>query len=213
MTVLWERERVRSRIGKRSDQLAEYLPSLREALERERDFRVEQLAELAIDARRDAPCAQSPEADTEAAIREVTFMIAAGARQALADIERALAAMRTGHYGCCETCAGKVPLAVLQAVPQTTLCLQCQRTPGKAEKVPVHPDEPPAGRWARARTERVAPLPLVRPCAHAGHSLRGSTPSSALSCCTVSAAISLGAGGCPLPPTCASARIRAAICG
>ncbi|MDQ2789021.1 MAG: hypothetical protein M3Y73_04660 [Actinomycetota bacterium] len=162
MNVLWERERVRSRIGKRSDQLAEYLPSLREALERERDFRVEQLA---VDARRDAPCAQSPDADTEAAIREVTFMIAAGARQALADIERALAAMRTGHYGCCEACAGKVPLAVLQAVPQTTLCLQCQRAPGKAEKVPVHPDEPPAGRWARARTERVVPrgLPLVRP--------------------------------------------------
>ncbi|MGH3857459.1 MAG: TraR/DksA family transcriptional regulator [Pseudonocardiaceae bacterium] len=154
MNVLWERERVRSRIGKRSDQLEEYLPNLREALEREREFRVEQLAELAADAQRDAaPCAQSPQADTEAAVREVTFMIAAGARQALAGIERALAAMRTGRYGCCETCAGKVPLAVLQAVPQTTLCLQCQRAPN-ADEAPVHPDKPPAGRWARARTRK-----------------------------------------------------------
>ncbi|MGH3781650.1 MAG: TraR/DksA family transcriptional regulator [Pseudonocardiaceae bacterium] len=165
MNVRWERERVRSRIGQCSDQLAEYLPNLREALERERDFRVEQLAELAADARRDAPCAQSPEADTEAAVREVAVMIAAGARQALAGIERALAAMRTGRYGCCETCAGTVPLAVLQAVPQTTLCLQCQRAPGHSDKAPVHPDEPPARRWAGARTERVVPRghPLVRP--------------------------------------------------
>ncbi|MGH3548811.1 MAG: TraR/DksA family transcriptional regulator [Pseudonocardiaceae bacterium] len=141
------------------------MPNLCEALERERDFRMEQLAELAADARRDAPCAQSSETDTEAALREVTFVITAGARQALAGIERALAAMRTGHYGRCETCASKVPLAVLQAVPQTTLCLQCQRAPGYADEVRVHPDEPPARRWATARTERVVPrgLPLARP--------------------------------------------------
>ncbi|MDQ2884208.1 MAG: hypothetical protein M3Y48_24460 [Actinomycetota bacterium] len=149
MTVLWERERVRSRIGKRSDQLEEYSPNLREALEREREFRVEQLTEIAADARRDTPCGQSPDADAEAAVRAVTDVIAAGARQALADIERALTAMRTGHYGRCQTCAGTVPLAVLQAVPQTTSCLQCQRAPDNADEAPVYQNKPPAGRWAR----------------------------------------------------------------
>lgn len=138
MNVLSERERVRSRSGKRGDQLDEYLPNLRKVLERERDFRVEQLAKLAADARRDATtCAQPGEAEAQAAVREVTLLIATGARQALLDIERALAAMRAGRYGYCEACAGKVPLAVLQAVPQASLCLTCHRTPDHVDETSV----------------------------------------------------------------------------
>ena len=135
MTVLSERERVRSRAGKQRNQLDEYLPNLRKALERERDFRVEQLAELAADARRDAaPCAQSGEAKAQAAVREVTLLIANGARQALVDIKRALAAMRAGQYGYCESCTGKLPLALLQAVPQARWCLTCHSAPDHVDE-------------------------------------------------------------------------------
>lgn len=138
MNMLSERERVRSRAGKRRDQLDEYLPSLRKALERERDFRVEQLAELAAGTGRAAtPCAQYGETGTQAAVREVTLLIADGARQALVDIERALAAMRAGRYGYCESCTGKVPLAVLQAVPQARLCLGCHRAPDHVDETSV----------------------------------------------------------------------------
>lgn len=47
MNTLSAQEQFPSGAKKRRDQLDEYLPSLRKALERERDFRVEQLAELA----------------------------------------------------------------------------------------------------------------------------------------------------------------------
>ncbi len=130
---------------------SEYLPSLRKALERERDFRVEQLAELAADARHDAtPCLQSGQTGAQAAVREVTVLIADGARQALVDIERALAAMRAGQYGYCESCTGKVPLALLQAVPRARLCLECYRAPGDVDETSVYSNErPEAGRFAR----------------------------------------------------------------
>jgi DnaK suppressor protein len=139
MNVLSERERVRSRSGKRSDQLDEYLPNLRKVLERERDFRVEQLAELAADAGHGVgPRVESGEAEAQAAVREVTLLIATGARQALVEIERALAAMRAGRYGYCEACAGKIPLAVLQAVPQARLCLTCHRAPDHVDETSVY---------------------------------------------------------------------------
>jgi DnaK suppressor protein len=138
MNMLSERERVRSHAGKRRDQLDEYLPRLRKALEHERDFRVEQLAELAAGAGRAAtPCAQYGQAGAQAAVREIRLLIADGARQALVDIERALAAMRAGQYGYCESCTGKVPLAVLQAVPQTRLCLTCHRAPDHVDETSV----------------------------------------------------------------------------
>ena len=151
MNTLSAQEQFPSGAKKRRDQLDEYLPSLRKALERERDFRVEQLAELAAGARRDAtPCLQSGKTGAEAAVREVTVLIADGARQALVDIERALAAMRAGQYGYCESCTGKVPLALLQAVPQARLCLECYRAPGDVDETSVYSNERPgAGRFTR----------------------------------------------------------------
>ncbi|HEX4148320.1 MAG TPA: TraR/DksA family transcriptional regulator, partial [Pirellulales bacterium] len=45
----------------------------------------------------------------------------------LASIENALERMRTGHYGVCEACAGRIPMARLNALPYATLCIECQR--------------------------------------------------------------------------------------
>jgi RNA polymerase-binding transcription factor DksA len=52
-------------------------------------------------------------------------VVAAGARQALADIDLALARMNDGSYGRCRACDDVIPLAVLTAIPRTTLCLSC----------------------------------------------------------------------------------------
>jgi DnaK suppressor protein len=131
------RERTGSRFAarKRSSRLENHLPSLRKALEEHRDFRVEQLAELAHDR---TASARDREAGASAAAREVASLIAAGAWQALADIERALGAMDAGTYGSCAGCASEIPLAILLAVPRTTLCLACrQPTAGSASTSPA----------------------------------------------------------------------------
>ena len=88
---------------RRNDGLELRLSALRAALEQQRDFRREQLAHA--DVRR--PTHGSPVTDDSTvrgagrAMREVEALVAAGARRALADIEVALARMRSGRYGYC----------------------------------------------------------------------------------------------------------------
>jgi RNA polymerase-binding transcription factor DksA len=55
----------------------------------------------------------------------VDEQVAVGASRALADIERALTAIRTGRYGRCADCDEEIAIEVLCAVPQTTWCLSC----------------------------------------------------------------------------------------
>lgn len=45
----------------------------------------------------------------------------------LSQIERALLRMKQGTYGLCENCQGKIPVARLNALPYSTLCIKCQR--------------------------------------------------------------------------------------
>lgn len=103
--------------------LIRYLPALRNTLERHRNFRKEQLAQLSTYDRRNGPPEVHP--DAARAPCEVEAVVAAGARQALADIEFALARMSDGSYGRCRACDANIPLAVLLAIPKTTLCLAC----------------------------------------------------------------------------------------
>ena len=42
-------------------------------------------------------------------------------------IERAIQLLRDGQYGVCEGCAQPIPIARLQALPYTVLCVECQR--------------------------------------------------------------------------------------
>jgi RNA polymerase-binding transcription factor DksA len=88
---------------------------LREALEQERRFRIEQLAQPGT-----TPAAQGD------ALGEVHAIVMAGARRALADIDAALEAMREGRYGRCDACHGPIPWRVLRAVPRTRLCCACR---------------------------------------------------------------------------------------
>lgn len=98
------------------DRLTALLPTLRRTLIDERAFRLAQLAHVP---------AEVPGCGAEA---EIQAILSAGARQALNDIELALARMRGGEYGRCRTCEVAIAVAVLLAVPMTTLCLSCRAT-------------------------------------------------------------------------------------
>jgi RNA polymerase-binding transcription factor DksA len=103
------------------------LLGLRKALEREREFRIEQLVELAGDARHCWHVGQASEEPFPARIpHEIAATLAAGARHALDEIDRALHRMEVGDYGTCQDCAEQIPLVVLTAIPQTSLCLSCR---------------------------------------------------------------------------------------
>jgi DnaK suppressor protein len=45
----------------------------------------------------------------------------------LAQVERALRRLKTGTYGKCEVCSTKIPVARLNALPFSTVCIKCQR--------------------------------------------------------------------------------------
>jgi DnaK suppressor protein len=107
-------------------QLATSLPVLRARLEEQRQFRIEQLVELAAEELAAEELADAAAAGEEAR-DEMSVLLAAAARQALADIETALQRMATGQYGACLYCGVPIELPRLYAVPQTALCEPCQR--------------------------------------------------------------------------------------
>ncbi|MCC6491745.1 MAG: TraR/DksA family transcriptional regulator [Pirellulales bacterium] len=58
---------------------------------------------------------------------EISSKLAEAESRELANIEIALERIRTGSYGLCEVCGGKIPLARLNALPYATNCIDCQR--------------------------------------------------------------------------------------
>ncbi|GGP79568.1 TraR/DksA family transcriptional regulator [Saccharothrix coeruleofusca] len=145
------------------ERLAHHLPELSAVLEDQRRFRLEQLAELgALEAARGpAPTA------ADAARREVLGKVAAAARQALADIDIALALIATGDYGRCGGCRADIPVRLLLAIPTSRWCLDCRQRP-------AHTDGP-AGAGSRHRSHA---RPVFRtPRGH--HSRRPHRPRSA----------------------------------
>lgn len=147
--------RSHDRIATHRLDLTPRLSSLRRALHVQRDFRIEQLAQLEAarlgavqrkGAQREVaqsiprPTATDPSrTDAESAARallEVEEIVTAGARRALADIELSLRRMETGVYGECHMCGEAIDIGVLTAVPMTTTCLACLRHDGDTTRVP-----------------------------------------------------------------------------
>ncbi|HEX4131804.1 MAG TPA: TraR/DksA family transcriptional regulator [Pirellulales bacterium] len=58
---------------------------------------------------------------------EINSQLAEVESRELASIENALERIRSGHYGVCEGCNTKIPLARLNALPYATTCIECQR--------------------------------------------------------------------------------------
>jgi DnaK suppressor protein len=54
-------------------------------------------------------------------------------------VQDALARLKRGEYGECQTCGEEIPAARLEAMPQATLCVECQT---RAERTHATPNTP-----------------------------------------------------------------------
>jgi DnaK suppressor protein len=79
----------------------------------------------------------------EAGSDEMTSALAELDSRELSQIDRALARLKQGTYGVCESCQRKIPVGRLNALPYTTLCIDCQR---EMEKYPDY-DRRLGGNW------------------------------------------------------------------
>ena len=102
--------------------LHKHLLSRRESLLTSLKLEIEDLSELP-----DLATGDSADAASDAAHHAVSSQIAELESRELIKIERALQQIRRGKYGVCESCEKKIPLARLNALPYTTLCVTCQR--------------------------------------------------------------------------------------
>lgn len=68
----------------------------------------------------------------------------------LQKIQDALESIKEGTYGRCQRCGQEIPLERLEAVPETTLCLECRRAA----------EEPRVTQRRRPIEEEVVPLPF-----------------------------------------------------
>lgn len=100
--------------------LDRHLPALRDALEQQRQFRVEQLDELTRPAATEH-LVGGPQEVVQRALR-------AGAESALVDIQTALQRMDAGVYGRCMQCDAAIGLERLEVLPSALLCMSCQHT-------------------------------------------------------------------------------------
>jgi DnaK suppressor protein len=67
------------------------------------------------------------DAALDSAQDEINSQLAEVESRELAQIEVALERMRTGHYGLCDMCGGKISTARINALPYATMCIDCQR--------------------------------------------------------------------------------------
>jgi len=95
-------------------------------------------ADVAFGAGSDEMASQLAELDS----REVT------------QIERALVRLKQGTYGLCEVCQHKIPIGRLNALPYSTLCIECQR---EMEKYPNWDDRRNPASWEKVY-EAATPL-------------------------------------------------------
>jgi DnaK suppressor protein len=85
---------------------------------------------------------------------EMTSHLAEIDARELTQIDRALSRLKQGTYGLCEACQGKIPVGRLNALPYTTLCIECQR---EMEKYPDWEDRRNPGNWEKVY-EAASPL-------------------------------------------------------
>jgi RNA polymerase-binding transcription factor len=75
----------------------------------------------------DTASGDSADAAFDASGEEISSQLAELEAKELAQVERALFRLKQGTYGICEACATKIPVARLNALPYSTLCVKCQR--------------------------------------------------------------------------------------
>ena len=79
----------------------------------------------------------------DGATTELNSQLASIETRELRLVERAIRLLRDGRYGICEGCECQIPIARLQVLPYTVLCVECQRIEeetGSLEKEDVNWD-------------------------------------------------------------------------
>jgi DnaK suppressor protein len=99
--------------------LAERLPELQAALEQQRQFRLEQLSEL-------AEASANSRTVIDDVHDQVAEVLATSAAKALTEVEAALGRVRTGRYGICERCTEPIIYERLEILPMSRYCMDCQ---------------------------------------------------------------------------------------
>jgi len=75
----------------------------------------------------------------EGALSELNSQLASLETRELRFVERAILLISDGRYGICERCESTIPIARLQALPFSVLCVNCQRE--EEEQGPSEDDE------------------------------------------------------------------------
>ena len=88
----------------------------------------------------------SADAAFDSGSEEMASQLAELDSRELDQIERALIRLKQGTYGLCEVCEGKIPVGRLNALPYSTLCIECQR---EMEKDPNWAQDRMAGSWEK----------------------------------------------------------------
>jgi RNA polymerase-binding transcription factor DksA len=101
-----------------TQKITDLLADFRLALEQQRQFRLEQLDELAAVSVRSLGGAEVPD--------EVHSILIASATAALTEVEAALGRIHAGLYGSCERCAKVIPIDRLEILPMSRYCMSCQ---------------------------------------------------------------------------------------
>ncbi|MBX9624214.1 MAG: TraR/DksA family transcriptional regulator [Gemmataceae bacterium] len=73
------------------------------------------------------PSGDAADVAFESSGEEIATQLAELEAKELAQVERALRRLKQGTYGKCEACSAKIPVARLNALPYSTLCIACQR--------------------------------------------------------------------------------------
>lgn len=79
--------------------------------------------------------------------QELSSQLAELEARELAQIDQALLRIKQGKYGLCAGCNGKIPIARLNALPYSTLCIKCAR---EAERDSSWLEDRIAERWGDA---------------------------------------------------------------
>jgi DnaK suppressor protein len=74
-----------------------------------------------------APSGDSADAAFDSGSEEIASQLAELEAREIRQIERAVTKIKNGTYGVCEGCQAKIPVARLNALPYSILCVKCQR--------------------------------------------------------------------------------------
>jgi DnaK suppressor protein len=86
-----------------------------------------QLEDMAHSRQSSASSGDAADAAFDSSGEEMASTLAELEAKELAQVERALKRLKAGSYGKCEACSAKIPVARLNALPYSTLCIKCQR--------------------------------------------------------------------------------------